>query len=66
MERLNNEIEKKGWVAAGGFYLDCLKTEIRNRPFNSDVLFDFDIKGNVVAFKVASKVALLNDTLQFI
>lgn len=66
IETLNNEIEKKSWVAARGFYLDCLKTEIRNRPFNSDVLFDFDTTRNVVAFKVANKVTLLNNTLQLI
>lgn len=63
---LNNEIEKKSWVAARGFYLNCLKTEIRNRPFNSDVLFDFDTTRKVVAFKVANKVTLLNNTLQLI
>ena len=66
IETLNNEIEKKSWVAARGYYLECLKTEIRNRPFNSDVLFDFDTTGNVVAFKVANKVELINNTLQFI
>lgn len=66
IETLNNEIEKKSWVAARGFYLDCLKTEIRNRPFDSDVLFDFDTTRNVVAFKVANKVTLLNNTLQLI
>lgn len=66
IQTLNNEIEKKSWVAARGFYLDCLKTEIRNRPFNSDILFDFDTTGNFVAFKVANKVTLLNNTLQLI
>lgn len=66
IETLNNEIEKKSWVAARGYYLDCLKTEIRKRPFNSDVLFDFDTTRNVVTFKVANKVALLNNTLQLI
>lgn len=38
IETLNNEIEKKGWVGARGFYNDCLKKEIINRTFNSEIL----------------------------
>ena len=66
IETLNNEIEKKSWVATRGYYLDCIKTEIRNRPFNSDALFDFDTTGKIAAFKVSNKVVLINNTLQFI
>ena len=62
----NNEIQKNSWVAARGYYLDCIKTEIRNRPFNSDALFDFDTTGKIAAFKVSNKVVLINNTLQFI
>lgn len=66
IETINNEIEKKGWVAARGFYNDCLKKEIRNRPFNSEILFEFDTKGIVISFKLNSKVKLINKTLEFI
>lgn len=66
IERFNNEIDNKGWVTARGYYLDCLKTEIRNRPFNSDIVFDVDTNGNVVAFNLRNKVALVDNKLQAI
>ncbi|MCF6140490.1 hypothetical protein L1S34_04255 [Flavobacterium sp. K77] len=66
IERFNKEIDNKGWVTARGYYLDCLKTEIRNRPFNSDIVFDFDASGNVVAFNLGHKVALVDNKLQAI
>lgn len=66
VETFNKEIDNKGWVTARGYYLDCLKTEIRNRPFNSDIVFNFDENSDVVAFKLGYKVALVNNTLQLI
>lgn len=36
---LNNETPKKGWVQARAYYIDCLKKEIRNRTFNSNIFF---------------------------
>ena len=66
IETLNNEIEKKGWVGARGFYNDCLKKEIINRTFNSEILFEFDTNGIVISFKLNSKVKLINNTLEFI
>lgn len=66
IQTLNNETQKKGWVQARGFYNDCLKKEIRNRSFNSDILFDFDADGRIVAFNIGKKVALVKDTINFI
>ena len=66
IETLNKEIEKKGWVQARSHYLKCLEREIKNRPFNSDILFEYNNFGNVISFKLNEKVKLINETLEFI
>jgi hypothetical protein len=66
IETLNQETQKKGWVGARAYYNSCLKNEIRNRSFNSDILFDFDVDGRIVALSIGKKVALVKDTLNFL
>ena len=66
IQTLNNETPKNGWVQARAHYNDCLKKEIRNRSFNSDILFDFDADQRIVGFKIGEKVGLIEDNLNFI
>ena len=65
IETLNKEIEKKGWVQAGSYYLKYLERKIRNRPFNSDKLFEYNNFGNVISFKLNKKVKMINGTLEY-
>jgi hypothetical protein len=66
IETLNKETQKKGWVQSRAYYNDCLKKEIRNRSFDSDILFDFDADQRIVGFKIGKKVAIIKNTLNFI
>lgn len=58
VNKYNEEVLKKGWTQARSYYLDCLQKEIKNRSFNSDMLFDFDAEDKTVAFKIGSKIDL--------
>lgn len=65
IEVYNNEVQKMVWVQARSYYLKCLQTEIRNRSFDSDILFEFNTNGTVAAFRLKNKVQLLNHKLEF-
>lgn len=66
IEEFNRESEKKGWTQARSYYLDCLKNELLNRPFNSEILFEFDSNKIVTGFKLKNKVQLINQVLEII
>lgn len=66
IEHVNREVGNPGWTSSRGFYLQCLSNEIRKRPFNSDVLFDFSTSGTVASVKLLHKVQIRNNTLEFI
>jgi len=65
VETFNEQVGCAGWVTARMYYLYCLRNEIRNRKFNSDILFEFDDFGEVRAFKLSKKVKLLKGKLAF-
>lgn len=61
--KVNNEVGNRGWTSSRAEYLNCLQKELRQRPFTSDILFDFDASGKIIAFKLSKRVQLLNDAL---
>jgi hypothetical protein len=66
IEQVNQEVGNPDWTSSRGVYLQCLSNEIRKRPFNSDVLFDFSTSKNVASLKLRNKVQLVKNTLEFI
>jgi hypothetical protein len=50
VDTFNKEVQKNGWVQARGYYLGCLKKEIQNRPFDSDILFTKNNQESVLEF----------------
>ena len=65
VETFNGQVGCAGWVTARMYYLHCLRNEMRNRKFNSDILFEFDVSGEVRCFKLSRKVKLLKGKLVF-
>ena len=65
INKVNREVGNPGWTTSRGVYLKCLSNEIRKRPFNSNILFEFNTNGTVAAFSLKNKVQLLNNTLEF-
>ena len=65
IEQVNREVGNPGWTSIRGIYLQCLSNELRKRPFNSDVLFDYDTSPTVASFKLRNKVQLRNNALEF-
>jgi hypothetical protein len=61
----NNETQKKGWIEARSYYLKCLQEEIKNRSFNSEILFGLNSNGTIATFSLKNKVQLVNNTLEF-
>ena len=66
IEQVNQEVGNSGWTSSRGDYLQCLSNEIRKRPFNSDVLFDFSTSETVASLKLRNKVQLVKNSLEFI
>jgi hypothetical protein len=66
VDKYIKEIPKKGWTQARSYYLDCLQKEFRNRPFNSDIIFDFDKEEKAAVFKIGRKIELNKDNLDII
>ena len=62
----NKEVGCGGWVIARMWHLHYLSHEIRRRNFNSDIIFDLDEKGNILAMKLSKKVKLVDNKLEFI
>ena len=65
VETFNEQVGCAAWVTARMYYLHCLRNEIRNRKFNSDILFEFDDAGKTRSFKLSKKVKLLKGKLVF-
>lgn len=65
VETFNGQVGCAGWVTARMYYLHCLRNEIRNRKFNSEILFEFDDAGKTTSFKLSKKVKLLKNKLVF-
>ncbi len=61
--KVNSEVGNRGWTSSRAEYLNCLQKELRQRLFTSDILFDFDASGKIIAFKLGKRVQLLNDSL---
>jgi len=66
IEQLNREVGNPGWTSSRAVYLECLSNELRKRPFNSDVLFDYDSSRTVVSLRLINKVQLRNNTVELI
>jgi hypothetical protein len=66
IEQVNREVGNPGWTSSRAVYLQCLSNELRKRPFNSDVLFDFSTPETVASLKLLNKVQLVKNTLEFI
>ncbi len=62
----NREVGCAGWGTARMWHLHYLSHEIRRRNFNSDIIFDLDEKGNILAMKPSKKVKLVDDKLVFV
>ncbi len=62
----NGGVGCAGWGTARMWHLHYLSHEIRRRSFDSDIIFDLDDKGNILAMKLSKKVELVDDQLVFI
>lgn len=65
IEKVNDEVGKPSWTSSRGVYLQCLSKELRKRPFNSDILFEFNANGTIATLSLKNKVKLLSNTLEF-
>jgi hypothetical protein len=59
----NRNVGIRYWGLSRSRYIRCLKNEILDRAFNSEVLFDGDSSGNEKAFKLGKKVRLVKGVL---
>ncbi len=63
IDRFNESCDVKNYGIYRLAFMCCLHREIQSRPFNSSILFDMDNNGNVKAFCIKYKVALIKNTL---
>jgi hypothetical protein len=63
IETFNRNIGIRYWGLSRSRYIRCLKNEILDRAFNSEVLFDRDSFGNEKTFKLGKKVRLVKGVL---
>ena len=66
IDAINQQVKNFGWTNSRAKYLHCLKEEIKNRKFESDILFEFDESNKITAFKLSKKVKLDGNKLIFI
>ena len=66
VDTINQQIGNIGWTNSRANYLDCLKEEIKNRNFKSDIIFEFNENNIIIAFKLSKKVKLEANKLIFI
>jgi hypothetical protein len=66
VDTINQQIGNIGWTNSRANYLDCLKEEIKNRNFESDIIFEFNKNNIIIAFKLSKKVKLEANKLIFI
>ena len=61
----NKETGITSWGEARSLYLLALQSEILNRSFNSDILFEYNENGSVLTFLIKTTVQINKDILEF-
>lgn len=61
----NKETGISSWGEARSHYLHALQCEIKNRTFNSDILFEHNDKGSIRSFILKNPVQINNNILEF-
>jgi hypothetical protein len=63
LERFNREVGSKGWTSARAHYLHALQQEIKNRNWDSTLLFGQDADSGLPTLHLHQKVALVNQVI---
>jgi len=61
----NKETGISSWGEARSLYLHALQCKIKNRTFNSDILFEYNDNGSIRSFILKNPVQINNNILEF-